>query len=72
MGLDTVEYSFPVLFQGFFFFFKFLNLLGKKKSKLPEVRLVGNIVLRTMVSLWLDWYGLPASKKYKGWRCGGS
>lgn len=27
------------------------------------MRLVGNIVLRTMVSLWLDWYELPASKK---------
>lgn len=28
---------------------------------MPEVRLVGNIVLRTMVSLWLGWCELPAS-----------
>lgn len=30
------------------------------------MRLVGNIVLRTIVSLWLDWYELPASKKIQG------
>lgn len=30
IGLDTMEYSSPVLFQRIFFF-KFLNLLGKKK-----------------------------------------